>query len=137
MQETQSVSPSETSQTTTIIHNNSDESQTSDINENIGIKLPCVWCQRPRFRNDLCNRCRQKVESRARKMMQQKLIGDIQVFRNVIQFLNTNLININNNNDSNESSFPNINNLSQYNQFLSDILPFLVCLNIYICFCFI
>ena len=66
------------------------------------------------MRNDLCNRCRQKVESRARKMIFQKLKSDINVINNSINFTNKNI---------------NLKNISikQYNKILIKILPFLVC----------
>ena len=43
----------------------------------------CSWCDRKRARNDLCNVCRQKVESRARRLMEQKLEGDMDVVQKV------------------------------------------------------
>jgi len=40
-------------------------------------KKKCTYCERHQERNDLCNRCRQKVECRARNLLRQKLNGDI------------------------------------------------------------
>eukprot|EP01083_Nonionella_stella_P125027 377945_1 len=48
----------------------------------------CSWCDRKRARNDLCNVCRQKVESRARRLMEQKLEGDMEVVQKVMNYLN-------------------------------------------------
>ena len=61
--------------------NESNESNTSnqsninghwDDNQGDNLNL-CTFCGRQRERSDLCNRCRQKVESRVRLKMEQKI----------------------------------------------------------------
>ena len=49
--------------------------------------LKCVWCPNPRTRHDLCNRCRQKVESRVKRLFEQKVTGDSQIFYKLADFL--------------------------------------------------
>jgi len=51
----------------------------------------CSWCDRKRARNDLCNVCRQKVESRARRLMEQKLEGDMDVIQKVMRYFRLNI----------------------------------------------
>lgn len=49
--------------------------------------LKCVWCPNPRTRHDLCNRCRQKVESRVKRLFEQKVTGDSRLFEKLADFL--------------------------------------------------
>ena len=80
-------------------------------------KLKCTWCNKERVRNDLCNACRQKVESRARRLVEQKLVGDSHAVSTALTFLRDTVI-----------SNPLHSKLSvqQYHAILDDILPFLV-----------
>ena len=48
----------------------------------------CAMCPNIRSRNDLCNRCRQRIETRAKTLNQQKLINDCQIVSNVVSFIN-------------------------------------------------
>ena len=90
----------------------------SDILDDKSTKQPCIWCQRPRMRNDLCNRCRQRVESRARKIVQTKLIGDMSVITDALLFMSNQI-----------TSTPELFNIThlQYNELLTQALPFIVC----------
>lgn len=54
-------------------------------------KQKCTWCDRERERNDLCNRCRQKVESRAKKLLEQKIVGDHHVVKETLEFIRNNV----------------------------------------------
>ena len=94
----------------------------SSGNGNIDKKAKCSWCDNPRMRNDLCNACRQKVESRARRLTQQKLIGDVEVIGKVMKFTIENV--------ASNTKFSNISK-TEYNQLLAQILPFLVCFILY------
>ena len=58
---------------------------------NGGTPTKCTWCDQPRARNDLCNRCRQKVESRARRLVEQKISGDCFVIQKIIAFIQQHL----------------------------------------------
>ena len=73
----------------------------------------CIWCPAPRARNDLCNRCRQKVESRARRLMEQKLSGDLESFEKMTKYVRKHI---------------NLDELNarQYHSLLDKIFPFLV-----------
>eukprot|EP01084_Bolivina_argentea_P070159 127591_1 len=53
--------------------------------------IKCSWCDRKRARNDLCNVCRQKVESRARRLMEQKIGGDMDCLQKVMQYFQNNI----------------------------------------------
>lgn len=81
-------------------------------------KKPCALCDRPRTRRDLCNRCRQKIETRARSLNEEKILGDLLVFKNVIQFINENIT---------DDMFNSLTK-NEYNQLLNDIFPYLVCI---------
>ena len=87
----------------------------SDIGGDSTTPKKCSWCDSPRARNDLCNRCRQKVESRARRMIEQKIRGDINLIHEISTFLQKHL---------NLSLF----NAAQFNQLFVEIFPLLVCL---------
>lgn len=80
-------------------------------------KDQCVLCDRPRTRRDLCNRCRQKIEARARKLNEEKIIGDFLIFQHVIQFINKHIT---------DQIFDKMTK-DMYNQLLTDIFPYLVC----------
>ena len=80
---------------------------------NLKVKQKCVWCDKPRSRHDLCNRCRQKVESRARRLMEQKLTGDIVIIREMSTFISKNV-------DLNKLS------TAQYHALRTEIEPLLV-----------
>ena len=80
-------------------------------------KMLCTWCDTPRARGDLCDKCRQKVESRARRLMEQKLKGDVKVMDQVAEFLIKNI-----GKNVNHSSMTPL----EYSQLLKEILPFLV-----------
>ena len=78
------------------ISNNSVDSESatassSDASQQQSNSKTCAWCDAPRARNDLCNRCRQKVESRARRMMEQKLRGDVDIIHQISTFLQSHL----------------------------------------------
>ena len=96
--------------------NGNGNSNTSDnkINSFVDVKK-CAWCDKPRARNDLCNRCRQKVESRARRLMEQKIAGDIAIIRELTQYLRKNI-------DLNKF------NAQEYQSIFESIFPLLVCL---------
>ena len=71
-------------------NNNNSGSGSSSSSGYVDVKT-CAWCDKPRARNDLCNRCRQKVESRARRLMEQKIAGDIAIIRELTQYLRKNI----------------------------------------------
>ena len=73
--------------------NNSNNNKNNNSNGNNGNGSPtkCTWCDQPRARNDLCNRCRQKVESRARRLVEQKISGDCFVIQKIIKFIQQHL----------------------------------------------
>ena len=74
----------------------------------------CAWCERQRERNDLCNRCRQKVESRARTLNEQKMMGDCQVIHKISVFFQNHL------------NFSNIHSIPNFCQTFIQAFPFLV-----------
>ena len=57
-------------------------------------KQKCIWCDNIRERHDLCGRCRQKVESRARRIMLQKISGDWLLFDEIGQLVDSHCKNI-------------------------------------------
>ena len=81
----------------------------------IGMNNKCAWCDRQRERNDLCNRCRQKVESRARAINEQKMLGDCQVIQKIASFYYANV------------DFSKVSNITQFCQTFVETFPFLVC----------
>ena len=62
----------------------------------------------------MCNRCRQKVESRARRLLEQKIVGDIDIIDKIFNFI------------SKKVKINKLNSL-QYHKLLSNIYPILVC----------
>ena len=97
------------------INKSDNKNDNTNNSTNIQNGSKCAWCDRPRARNDLCNRCRQKVELRARTLNEQKMLGDCQVFKKIILFFKDN-INLN-----------HVSNIEQFCQTFLDIFPFLVC----------
>lgn len=89
----------------------------SNINSAKARRGVCALCDRPRTRRDLCNRCRQKVESRARKLSQDKAIEDISVVQHVMTFINNHIT---------QEMYQNLSQ-QEYNQLINRIYPFLVC----------
>ena len=90
-------------------NSSSSSSQSNDTSFN-----KCSLCNRMRERNDLCNRCRQKVESRVRMRMEEKIMGDIQVVAKISQYMQ-NMVNL------------ELLNAKQYHQLWCKLFPFLVC----------
>ena len=94
--------------------------------------LKCSWCNEPRFRNDLCNSCRQKVESRARRLIKKKLIGDMDVIQNTMEFMVNNILN--------KNEFKNISAIEFY-KLVVDTIPFVVKFyksgSVYLCVCMV
>ena len=87
----------------------------NDDDENDGVETKCSWCDNPRARNDLCNRCRQKVESRARRLMEQKIMGDMKIIKDLSQYFRQNIANL------------HTINGDQYNNLFEKLFPLLVC----------
>ena len=73
----------------------------------------CTFCDAPRARHDMCNRCRQKVESRARRLLQQKMLGDMDIINQVFNFIGKKI------------DIKLLNSL-QYHTLISNIYPLLV-----------
>ena len=91
-------------------HNNNTNNRRGTKKSNV---KSCIWCDQPRSRHDLCNRCRQKVESRARRLLEQKLTGDVAIVNEIPKFLETHV------------TLDSIT-ASQYHSILVDVLPFMV-----------
>jgi len=80
----------------------------------------CSFCERRRERNDLCNRCRQKVECRAHRLLQQKLVGDIMVTKKLLSFIQNNFVKPFQHQDHNKSN-GSVNNSTVYNNNNSNV----------------
>ena len=120
--ENENDSAANVSDDSTAISNPKQKSNFSGKNSITNSKLAkCIWCEAPRSRNDLCNRCRQKVESRARRLLEQKILQDIKVVDEILAFISTSF-------DLSQIS------TKDYNCIFADIFPFLVGL---LCCCFV
>ena len=73
-------SQSESEDTRESVINNSSAGKSSDDDH-------CSFCPQPKTRHDLCNRCRQKVESRAQRYASQKMAKDCQCGKIIKEFL--------------------------------------------------